>query len=135
MVSSADALRAGFAAATDLVAQARADADGIVTEAERRADLLLMDAEREAAAKRNEAELYLQKARVVLQMAQARAAQRPAVVDVADPAPSEQVLVDTVDDAVASRTLPGELDRLLAAAVSAAVTSSLPRSDTELDRS
>ncbi len=137
MSSDDELLRAGFAAASELVAQARLEADAILDEANRRADLMVVKAERAAAAKRSEAEIYLQKSRAVLEIAQQRASNRPQVLSSFEaestPHAADQRLDLTLDDpqltdehlTTGRGPLPEGFDRLLGNAVSAAVANSV----------
>jgi hypothetical protein len=137
MSSDDEVLRAGFTAASELVGQARLEADAIMDEANRRADLMVVKAERAAAAKRSEAEIYLQKARAVLEIAHQRASNRPQVLPTIEADPiheaADQRLDLTLDrprmtdePATAGRSpLPEGFDRLLGNAVSAAVANSV----------
>jgi len=125
-----------FTAASDLVALAKREAAGIIDDAERRADLLLVKAERAAAAKQSEAEIYLQKARAVLEIAQQRASNRPRVLSLVEPVaavPDRHIDLTgpvAASDPGRSDTGPGGgipegFDRLLTAAVSTAVANSV----------
>lgn len=146
--SGGDVLRTGFAVASDLVDRARGEAAQIIAEAERRSDLIVVEAERSAAAKRGEGDLYLSKARAVLEIAQQRAALRPVFLDLVDSDSDTDSDSDsdsdtdsdievellgcesTPDHGAVPRgdPLPGEFERLLREAVASAVAASVASS-------
>lgn len=152
MSTDDEVLRAGFTVASDLVSDARREADTILDDAARRADLLVVKADRAAAAKQSEAEIYLQKARAVLEIAQQRASNRPRVLSLIDADPqveqaaderldltetepaaearldlteAEPELVAEAADSGDFDRIPAGFDRLLGDAVSAAVANSV----------